>query len=120
MSTSLQIEKSLLFAFADDLMDGHVSYKFGAKPLLNKEPEDVKAADCSGFVRYLLYHVSDKPRHVWMILNGQTIESHGRTTGPNRRPWDLPKLRDNAHSCFKLAQPYSLSVMPVTTPKSSW
>jgi hypothetical protein len=166
MSASFQLEKGLLFTFIDDLMDGHVSYKFGAKPLLNKEPGDVKEADCSGFVRYLLYNVSDKrikipagswhqeewcknsklerveystaalsdgclriaflpkkngnPRHVWMILNGQTIESHGRTTGPNRRPWDLPKLKDNAHSCFKLAQTYSLSVMPVTTPKASW
>ncbi|MDQ3332216.1 MAG: hypothetical protein M3552_16460, partial [Planctomycetota bacterium] len=121
---------------------------------------------CSGFVRYLLYHASDKrvkiaagswhqeewcknsglpkveystaglsdgwlriaflpkkngnPRHVWLILNGLTIESHGRTTGPNRRPWDLPKLKDNAHACFLLAQMYSPSVTPVTFPRSSW
>lgn len=166
MVLTLQLEKNVLLSLTDDLMDGHVSYKFGAKPLLTKDPADVKEADCSGFVRYLLYHASDKrikipagswhqeewcknsglesvaystaalndgclriaflpkkngnPRHVWLILNGQTIESHGRTTGPNRRPWDLPKLKDNAHACFKLAQTFSLSVLPVMTPKASW
>ncbi len=159
MAATLQLEKNLLLELAGELMDGHVSYKFGAKPLLTKETSEIKEADCSGFVRYLLYHASDKrvkipagswtqedwckkqglpavdystaalsdgwlriaflpkkngnPRHVWFVLNGQTIESHGHTKGPDRRPWDLPKLKDNAHACFKLAQMYALEIVPV-------
>lgn len=159
MSATLTLRKDLLLDLADELMDGHVSYKFGAKPLLNKEIADVTAADCSGFLRYLLYYASDKriqmpsgswhqeewckttglpkvdyattasydgclriaflpkkngnPRHVWLILNGETIESHGPTKGPNRRSWDLPKLKDNANACFQLACLYSPSVTPV-------
>ncbi len=161
MAATVFLEKNLLLELSAELMDGHVKYVFGAKPLLTKSAADVTEADCSGFVRYLLYHASDKrvkmpsgswtqedwckksglpaveystaalsdgwlriaflpkkdghPRHVWLILNGQTIESHGRTIGPDRRLWDLPKLKNDAHACFKLAQMFSLEVGPVYT-----
>lgn len=159
MSATLHLERNWLLELAGELMDGHVSYKFGSKPLLTKEPSEVTSADCSGFVRYLLYRASDMqikipagswnqedwckktglpkveystaanndgwlriaylpkknghPRHVWLILNGRTIESRGGV-GPDRRAWDTPVLKNNAHACFKLAQMYTLELGPIT------
>ena len=132
--------------------------------MLTKEVSEIKSCDCSGFVRYVLYHSSDqqlkihagswhqeewckstllakvdystaansdgwlriaflpkkngKPRHVWFVLNGLTIESRGGK-GPDRRAWDTPVLKKNAHACFKLAQLYSLDVAPTYRPWGS-
>jgi cell wall-associated NlpC family hydrolase len=39
--------------------------------------------------------------HVWFILNGQTIESHGGV-GPDRRDWATPILVHNVSTCYAL------------------
>lgn len=39
--------------------------------------------------------------HVWLIINGQTIESYGGK-GPGRRPWNNKTLLDNVTSCYVL------------------
>jgi hypothetical protein len=41
--------------------------------------------------------------HIWMILNGETLESHGGQ-GVNRRAWDTAVLKKNATDCFEIAQ----------------
>lgn len=116
-------------------IDGN-QYGLGRKISLSVSPEDAvgRSVDCSGWVRYLLYHASGKlfvltdgsvqqhdqirelgfkkstpqsakrhdgalriaflPRsasaskigHVALILDGQTLESHGGT-GPDSRAW---------------------------------
>ena len=38
--------------------DGHIKYSLGSKPALSADPSAIKSSDCSGFVRYLLYHAS--------------------------------------------------------------
>jgi hypothetical protein len=40
--------------------------------------------------------------HVWLILSGKTIESHG-SVGADRRAWDTHVLRDGVDVCYKLA-----------------
>lgn len=143
------IVESRLKAVRNELLDGHISYRLGAKARLDAEPSTITHLDCSGFVRYLLYQASDKslllpdgswiqrewcqkqklepvnyataaecdgwlriafidPKpnkagHVWLIRNGQTLESHGRRIGPNQRPWDTPVLQKGVGYCFKLA-----------------
>ena len=41
------------------------------------------------------------PGHVWLIHNGQTIESHGGK-GPDRRLWNTSILTKEVSSCFEL------------------
>jgi hypothetical protein len=43
------------------LMDGHVSYRLGAKcrHASRDEPADVQALDCSGLIEYLFYRISN-------------------------------------------------------------
>jgi hypothetical protein len=41
------------------------------------------------------------PGHVWMVLNGLTIESHGGV-GPDRRAWNTPVLFKGANHCYLL------------------
>lgn len=45
-----------------------------------------------------------KSGHVWLILNGYTIECYGGH-GCGRRPWDTPVLYDNVYACFVLTEP---------------
>ena len=40
--------------------------------------------------------------HIWMVLNGRTIESYGGH-GPGRNPWDIYRRRVEA--CFVLTGP---------------
>ena len=37
--------------------------------------------------------------HVWLILNGKTLESHGGT-GPASRAWNTPVLFNNVAACY--------------------
>lgn len=132
------------------LTDGHIHYALGAKAKhLNCLPAEIKAIDCSGFVRYLIhqltgailpdgsYHQHDwckkqgLPKakyspdaggqdqilriafitpskhhpvgHVWLVLNGSTLESHGHTVGPDSRPWNTSVLRKHVGDCYELA-----------------
>lgn len=39
--------------------------------------------------------------HVWLIHNGQTIESRGGK-GPDQRSWNTPVLSSEVTSCYKL------------------
>jgi cell wall-associated NlpC family hydrolase len=41
------------------------------------------------------------PGHVWLIINGRTVESYGGH-GPGRRAWDTPVLKRRASACFVL------------------
>jgi hypothetical protein len=51
--------------------------------------------------------------HVWLILEGQTLESHGKTKGPDRRPWNTRVLTAGVSACFRLAQMYTITIGPV-------
>jgi hypothetical protein len=42
--------------------------------------------------------------HVWLIINGQTIECYGGH-GAGRRPWNTNVLRKNVDYCFVLTDP---------------
>jgi hypothetical protein len=160
---SIWISSPVLYDLCSRLMDGHIRYGFGSKAAFKTTPEDIKAIDCSGFVRYLIYHVTDgevimpdgswnqnawckhnhlitvefataadidgwlriaflPPKkghagHVWLILNGKTLESHGGV-GPDRRPWDTPILKSQVKNCYKMAQTNSFldSPIPGVTP----
>jgi len=41
------------------------------------------------------------PGHVWMTLNGKTIESHGHL-GPDQRDWHTPTLFARASVCYQV------------------
>lgn len=41
-------------------------------------------------------------RHVWLVLNGKTLESRGGK-GPSMRAWNSPKLNTNVSGCFQIA-----------------
>lgn len=130
-------------------MDGHVKYLLNGKVKLDADPAKIKSIDCSAFVRYVIYHGSDKtaampdgswyqhkyckdngltvspysdcvlsdgwlriafieprkgvPGHVWLVLDGMTLESHGGK-GPDRRAWDTAILKSKVSDCYLLAQ----------------
>jgi hypothetical protein len=44
--------------------------------------------------------------HIWLILDGNTLESHGGK-GPDRRAWNDNKLINNVKKCYKLAQTFT-------------
>jgi hypothetical protein len=151
--SSIWIDSAVLLSLCDQLMDGHISYGFGSKAGFHTKPEQIKAIDCSGFVRYVIYQATSghvvmpdgswiqndwckakhfervkyataagndgwlriaflppKPGHaghVWLILNGKTMESHGHK-GPHRRPWDTKVLKSQAKDCYKVAMTYAV------------
>jgi hypothetical protein len=41
------------------------------------------------------------PGHVWLVLNGKTLESHGHK-GPDRRLWSTSALK-KVNACYVLA-----------------
>jgi hypothetical protein len=51
--------------------------------------------------------------HVWLVLNGKTLESHGHT-GPDSRDWNTPVLTARVKTCYVLAHLYSITVGPIT------
>ena len=51
--------------------------------------------------------------HVWLILNGETMESHGKDKGPDRRPWDTQVLKSRV-KVYVFANLYSLTIGPVS------
>jgi hypothetical protein len=56
---SIWINAAVLLDLARQLMDGHIKYGFGSKARFQTKPEEIKAIDCSGFVRYLIYKATD-------------------------------------------------------------
>jgi len=146
---TINVDMDKLLEVAKQMMDGHISYGLGSKaPSLSCDPSAIKAIDCSGFVRYIIYkatggavHMPDgswvqhdwckhqqfmtadykteaqqqdnwlriaflpkhekHPGHVWLVLNGKTLESHGHK-GPDRRPWDTSALK-KVNACYVLA-----------------
>ena len=133
------------------MMDGHISYDFGAKIYKTEdyEPEDINELDCSGFVKYVIARTtltnqvcaagsykqetwcrenfpridyateaskkdgwvriafrdkssSNTVRHVWLLINGQTVEctSRDNRNGPTCFSWDV--RRNEADDCFLL------------------
>jgi hypothetical protein len=143
---------------ASQMMDGHITYHLGGKAAFKTNPANIHAIDCSGFVRYFMYHATNgslimpdgswiqndwckkqqyerveyataaysdgwlriafiqpqkgHPGHVWLILNGKTLESHGGK-GPDRRSWDTHVLKAGVHDCYKLAQTYVVYDAPL-------
>ena len=65
-----------------------------------------------GWLRIAFYQkTKNHVGHVWLILNGQTLESYGHH-GPGSKPWrDRSKIAD---ACYKLAQTYTLTIGPIT------
>ncbi len=126
-----------------------VDYDLGSKPRLGSLPgAGFRKADCSGFVRWLIYAASlgkakitaggsviqrqwcqqqgfkltdykhcalkdnrlriafmnpggGEHGHVWLIINGQTIECY-YGHGAGRREWDTSVLKKNVDYCFVL------------------
>ena len=54
------VNAELLQELVSELTDGHIKYGFGKKASFGTEPSAIKEIDCSGFVRYLMYHATDK------------------------------------------------------------
>lgn len=50
--------------------------------------------------------------HIWFVLNGQTIESHGGK-GPNRREWDTKVLKNNVTRCYKIGLTHTYLCLPI-------
>jgi hypothetical protein len=62
------------------------------------------AANSDSHLRVAFIHGGGgKIGHVWLILNGLTIESHGGK-GANRRDWDTASLKNGVNVCYKLAR----------------
>src|SRR5205085_264760 len=62
------------------------------------------AADADGWLRIaFLPPKKGHAGHVWLILNGMTLESHGHK-GPHSRPWDTAVLKSQVTDCYQLAQ----------------
>jgi len=149
--TILKIDRAKL----GDLMERtflHHAYRMGAKPPLGSRPEQWTKADCSGYLRWLLYGCTNpalklpegsvqqhlwceshalkptapdyatnaglmddrlriafiepkgqKAGHVWLVINGMTIESRSGK-GPSRRLWDSPVLKNNVSACYVLTE----------------
>ena len=131
---------------------GRARYRLGAKPKMEAIPgtPGFLVADCSGYVRWLLYNLgvrdvpdgswnqerwcitkkfkptdysnaglrddrlriafinaaAGKAGHIWLVINGQTIESCGGV-GTTRRPWDTPVLKSKVAACYVLTDPLS-------------
>ncbi|MGL4420914.1 MAG: hypothetical protein ACRCZF_09645 [Gemmataceae bacterium] len=49
------IQSSKIDELCSATMDGHIKYGFGSKAALNAKAADIKAIDCSGYVRWFLY-----------------------------------------------------------------
>lgn len=145
---SFWVDPDVLQDYRARLQAAKISYGLGAKASLNVEPEKITKIDCSGYLRYLLYHITKhevniqgggswwqnkwckdvglevvdystaaeldgwlrigyfaKPAgmaagHIWLVLNGSTLESHGGK-GPDSRPWDTAKLVKHVEKCYK-------------------
>lgn len=127
-------------------MIDRVKYKWDSKPSLGLESWQVKTADCSGYIRYLLYRASnrqlvtpegsveihelfsglltpcefvatknidgivrvsfipetkDHAGHIWLTLNGHTIECYGGH-GAGSRQWNTPILKNEVIATFIL------------------
>ena len=66
------------------------------------------AAESDGWLR-LGYFAASKTQssgHIWLILGGKTLESHGGK-GPDRREWNTNVLTKNVTACYKVAQLFS-------------
>lgn len=57
--------------------------------------------------RLRIAFMSHPSRHVWLILNGKTLESH-TTGGVNRRRWNTPILLAGVEACYVLTDPLTL------------
>jgi cell wall-associated NlpC family hydrolase len=130
---------------------GRVKYKLGVKPAVSTKLCDVTTADCSGWVRWLMYHAAgvelpqgswfqkewfdtrnfkksdykivaackdnrlrvaffdpDKSGvgHIWLILNGKTIECYSGQ-GVGRRRWNNSTLMKRVAHCYVVSDPLS-------------
>ncbi len=55
-------------------------------------------------IRIAFIRPPSSKRHVWLIVNGKTIESCGGH-GPTRRDWDEKVLKINVTDCYVLTDP---------------
>ena len=152
MATLIKVDTAKLLRLHGSVA-GRVRYVFGAKarPLCGGPEALSHGVDCSGYVRWLMFHCSGvgytfpdgsalqaewchkqgfkstnyrlnggwkdgrlrlcayRPKgkragHVWLTLNGQTIESAGGK-GPTRRSWLTPVLLERVETCYVLTEP---------------
>ena len=74
--------------------------------------EYTTASATDGWLRIAFIHGSKgHVGHVWLILAGNTIESHGGV-GADRRRWDTTVLKDGVDVCYKLALTVASDVTP--------
>jgi hypothetical protein len=142
----LTIDKEALVKLVEDMQEADVGYKLGAKARFKTPLAAIDDIDCSGFVRYAIYHATDGQvqmpdgswnqddwckgqkfqvvdyrstagtedglvrvaflhtppvGHVWLVLDGETIESHGGA-GPDRRDWHTKILYGHVSKCYVL------------------
>lgn len=65
--------------------------------------DDASSSDCILRIAFIVPSRQHHIGHVWLILNGMTLESHGHTKGPDRRPWSTRVLLDDVDACYELA-----------------
>lgn len=142
----LSVDTAKLLDIVDQLRARAVGYALGAKAILLSPISSIADLDCSGLIRYVLFHATYKRvmvpdgtwwqddwcqkqgferidykstagdgdnrlriafkhvgpvSHAWLVLNGQTIESH-RGVGPDRRDWKTGALYRHVSRCYLL------------------
>ncbi len=69
-----------------------------------KKTDYTNAALSDDRIRIAFIRPPSSKRHVWMIVNGKTIESCGGH-GPTRRDWNTKVLIENVTDCYVLTDP---------------
>jgi cell wall-associated NlpC family hydrolase len=89
--------------------DGSWHLNEWCKSYLQSEAEYKCASQMDGIIRVGYFaHPKGKPKHdghIWLILNGWTMESHGghgRHGGPHRRRWNTKVLTHNVEHSYVL------------------
>src|ERR1051325_8593128 len=56
---TISINTQKLSELLAQTMDGHIVYGFGSKAALSALPATITKIDCSGYVRYLIYNITN-------------------------------------------------------------
>lgn len=68
-----------------------------------------EASKRDGILR--LGYFRGSPGHIWLVLNGETIESSGGK-GPNRRAWSTGVLKSKVQRCYVVGRVLSAASIP--------
>ena len=95
------------------LQDGSWNHHAWCKAQKLSEVAYSTAALVDGWLRIAFIEPSKTHSgHVWFVLNGLTLESHGGK-GPDRRPWNCRILASEVGDCYLFAQTYMLTMPTV-------